>query len=319
MVFPMRVGELAVARRRRRGVWTLAVLLASAASAACGSNEQETQPGKACNVGDTRPCVGPGACQGGQSCIADGSGFGPCDCGTAGTGGASGDGGSSDSGSSNCPTGLPGPALVEVPAPDGSSYCIDSTEVTEAHYAEFLAAGVDIATQEPEYLSFWGGKPNTFELDFDCVAGKKVAGPMYPVVCVDYCDALEYCKWAGKRRCGKIGGGVLDEAEAFDPLKSEWVSACSAGGTTKYAYGDTQQKCGDFSDAVQVTKYPECGGGYPGLLGMSGNVSEWGGGMILGGGAPDYGGFVGECAAKSVGSAASVSRLTGFRCCATMP
>ena len=36
----------------------------------------------ACTKGATQTCVGPGACQGGQVCLADGSGFGSCDCGT---------------------------------------------------------------------------------------------------------------------------------------------------------------------------------------------------------------------------------------------
>jgi len=37
----------------------------------------------ACVPGATQVCVGPGACQGGQVCAVDGSGFGPCDCGPA--------------------------------------------------------------------------------------------------------------------------------------------------------------------------------------------------------------------------------------------
>lgn len=38
---------------------------------------------RACTPGLTRECVGSGACRGGQACLADGSGFGPCDCGPA--------------------------------------------------------------------------------------------------------------------------------------------------------------------------------------------------------------------------------------------
>jgi hypothetical protein len=34
-----------------------------------------------CRPGETQRCVGPGACEGGQACLADGSGFGICDCG----------------------------------------------------------------------------------------------------------------------------------------------------------------------------------------------------------------------------------------------
>lgn len=36
-----------------------------------------------CVPGSTQQCVGPGACSGGQACLPDGSGFGPCDCGPA--------------------------------------------------------------------------------------------------------------------------------------------------------------------------------------------------------------------------------------------
>lgn len=36
-----------------------------------------------CRAGETQKCFGPGACEGGQSCKNDGSGFGPCDCGAA--------------------------------------------------------------------------------------------------------------------------------------------------------------------------------------------------------------------------------------------
>jgi len=41
-----------------------------------------------CTKGSTQACIGPGACQGGQSCLPDGSGYGACDCG----GGTSADG-----------------------------------------------------------------------------------------------------------------------------------------------------------------------------------------------------------------------------------
>lgn len=37
----------------------------------------------ACVPGTTQKCVGAGACDGGQVCLSDGSGFGSCDCGEA--------------------------------------------------------------------------------------------------------------------------------------------------------------------------------------------------------------------------------------------
>lgn len=38
------------------------------------------EPATACVPGVTQACAGPGACRGGQACLPDGSGFGPCDC-----------------------------------------------------------------------------------------------------------------------------------------------------------------------------------------------------------------------------------------------
>ena len=40
-------------------------------------------PKPVCQPGATQICVGVGACQGGQQCLPDGSGFGACDCGPA--------------------------------------------------------------------------------------------------------------------------------------------------------------------------------------------------------------------------------------------
>jgi hypothetical protein len=42
---------------------------------------QPPPPTLSCTPGETRACVGPGACQGGQSCLPDRTGFGACDCG----------------------------------------------------------------------------------------------------------------------------------------------------------------------------------------------------------------------------------------------
>lgn len=45
-------------------------------------------PPKACTPNETRMCYGPGACQGGQYCLPDGSAFSPCDCGAQADAGA---------------------------------------------------------------------------------------------------------------------------------------------------------------------------------------------------------------------------------------
>jgi hypothetical protein len=41
--------------------------------------------GASCTPGSTQRCVGPGACAGGQACLADGSGYAACDCGARNT------------------------------------------------------------------------------------------------------------------------------------------------------------------------------------------------------------------------------------------
>jgi len=57
-------------------------------------------PARACIPGSTQACIGPGKCEGGQSCLPDGSAFGPCDCGTLGA-----------------PVTAPGPAATATPVP----------------------------------------------------------------------------------------------------------------------------------------------------------------------------------------------------------
>ncbi len=42
-------------------------------------------PDRLCIPGLTQECLGPGACRGAQACLADGNGYGPCDCGRAST------------------------------------------------------------------------------------------------------------------------------------------------------------------------------------------------------------------------------------------
>ena len=56
----------------------LSVLTLSIASG-CGDDFSGTEV--VCHKGDTRECLGPGACKGAQECTATGSGFQPCQCG----------------------------------------------------------------------------------------------------------------------------------------------------------------------------------------------------------------------------------------------
>jgi len=88
--------------RTLRGVLALAMGIAFSAIS-CGSKTSEqpapTSGGTAgaaadCMLGDTRTCVGPSACRGGQACGANAR-WGACDCGEAGLGGQGVGGGGS--------------------------------------------------------------------------------------------------------------------------------------------------------------------------------------------------------------------------------
>ncbi len=54
-------------------------------------------PERVCVPGSTQHCIGPGACEGGQACLAGGEGYGPCECAPAAPDSNQGDGGPSAS------------------------------------------------------------------------------------------------------------------------------------------------------------------------------------------------------------------------------
>jgi formylglycine-generating enzyme len=217
-----------------------------------------------------------------------------------------------------------GPTMVRVPAPGGSSHCMDSTEVTNEQYAQFMTAkGSDLRGQDA-----WCALNATFTPS----AGWPAAGKEnYPVVHVDWCDAVAFCRWAGKRLCGGLGGGTFSYAD-YTSRTSEWYNACSVGGTQTYPYGNTYNAsaCNGFDAYAgapwQAGSKATCEGGYKGLFDLSGNVWEWEDscsatiGMtdmcrIRGGGfdrSPPYLSCRdGEVSARGIGN----DRI-GFRCCA---
>ncbi|MEO7111182.1 MAG: SUMF1/EgtB/PvdO family nonheme iron enzyme, partial [Polyangiaceae bacterium] len=110
------------------------------------------------------------------------------------------------------------------------------------------------------------------------------ADKLTPVTNVDWCDAYAFCAWAGKRLCGKIGGGPLTTTSIGDPSMSEWMRACTIapdGGTQIYPYGDTPSATAcngaelDAGKVAEIASLPACVGGAPGVFDMSGNVDEW--------------------------------------------
>jgi len=172
-----------------------------------------------------------------------------------------------------CPP-KPGPTTVRVSA-GSHAYCIDGTEVTNAHYAAFLAAHYSLAGSGAP-----GGCDQIADFtpvqDWPAMPGHDA----FPVHEVTWCDAYAYCRWAGKRLCGQIGGGPLAQQYEVDATQSQWFAACSGGGKHMYPYGDTYDPnaCGG-KDAMSmlgiVGTHPSCVGGFSGLFDMSGSVWEW--------------------------------------------
>lgn len=80
------------------------VVLAVAGPSACGSSGDGASGNAACIAGATQRCVGSAACSGGQVCTGSGT-WGPCDCGSAGTGGEANTGGRSGTGGTNTANG----------------------------------------------------------------------------------------------------------------------------------------------------------------------------------------------------------------------
>jgi formylglycine-generating enzyme required for sulfatase activity len=163
-----------------------------------------------------------------------------------------------------CP-GEAGPPMVRVGA-----FCVDSREVSRQEYARFLdAKGSDTSGQALE-CAF-----NTSYRPFSLFPGSDIS---LPVVSVDWCDAVAYCAWAGKRLCGRISGGGLSEFALDDPMADQWFFACSADATKTWPYGNTYDSAacrGEQLGSVPPGSMPACQGGYPGIFDMSGNVWEW--------------------------------------------
>ena len=249
-----------------------------------------------------------------------------------------------------CPEGRYGGTMVEVPALDGTSYCMDPTEVTNRVYQAFLddAPSLDL---RPPACTEWPQVDDAFLESFveDLETYQPTSWPPaegreeYPVVGITWCSAAAFCHADRKRLCGKIGGGALaffvndveqeltDESYA-DPKLDEFANAMTRGGTRKYVYGDTyeDERCfvpgshGSF-ELGPVKSRAGCEGGFPGLFDLGGNVYEFENALVY---SPSIPTLPREAVSRGARDAINIDRttftgtsdITGIRCCAdTLP
>ncbi len=112
---PQRTPAAVTRPRVTRAVFGTAALLLSIAVPAgvlggCGGDDDKGEGGEQiCTPNLTQTCIGPGACEGGQSCNANGTGWSPCDCGSSGNdSGENGSGGSGGNEDGEGDAGAPG-------------------------------------------------------------------------------------------------------------------------------------------------------------------------------------------------------------------
>ncbi len=217
-------------------------------------------------------------------------------------------------------TGTAGPTQVAA-----SGVCIDSTEVTNGQYKQFLAASFT-ASMPPECSWNTSYEPSSWP--------PGTGTDDYPVAYVNWCDAYAFCEWAGKRLCGRIGGGPIAPSSAANASLDQWYSACShaADGQHAFPYGNTfsSSACNgpehDSGATLPVGFLQTCTGGYASMVDMVGNVYEWENGCSAATGASDSclqrsgsftdpSGSTQTCAYSRTAARNFSDNDIGFRCC----
>jgi len=138
-----------------------------------------------------------------------------------------------------------------------SAFRIDAREVTAAQYDSCVRAGACTPAHYDDGACLVFSAPR-----FRAVTvPRQYRDPSYPVVCVSWGQAREYCRFKGGRL----------------PTEAQWEYAATGGRTAAYAWGSDPPSADRCTPAAR--NCPSSAGSYrpdaSGLYDMTGNVWEW--------------------------------------------
>ena len=248
-----------------------------------------------------------------------------------GNAGAAGNGGTPAVCKDSDAPGKHGPTMKGIGFPDGHCVWIDETEVTFEQYQEFLDSKPSVTTQAQ--FCQWNDQ---YEQDEACLTDDNDiaynSSSKAPIVCVDQCDALAYCEWAGKQLCKReYTGSPKTETDI-------WYAACAGyNDSNVYPYGDEVRTdicngndkedngCPSACTLAPVGTLSQCTNSQ-GVFDLVGNAAEWADSCSGDLSAKDQCVFLGGWVARPSGENTcdvfvaatrdTKKRYIGFRCCA---
>ena len=237
----------------------------------------------------------------------------------------------------NCPE-----SMARIYSGEQDAFCVDEYEVTQQEYRAFLMKNPSRDRQDPvcavrnESFEPRTSSPVTTTRD-ECTKNtyRPTELPQRPVSCVDYCDAVAYCREQGKFLCGEATkpGKILIGVN-YAGIDAFYTACTSDNESNVYPYGATYapKTCNtkDYGSlgSVDVGKTPACKNktSPTAAFNLVGNVAEWTTACVPGDGAaaPDCmvrGGSYVDGETTSRCSSSDKIRSTdafadvGFRCC----